>query len=184
MSPFPAAAPPLTPTVTASGGTEVSTLLAQLAAATARLDAQKQVLEEEAAPQIRHSEDRLRDVSATMEAAATSLLDGFGSLSQLVTELGALALPAEARPLLARLAEGVLDLTLHMQFQDITSQQLRYVESVLRATEAQLLCAAAEGTGQSVAGRTENAPVAFDPRASAKPSPHRQASIDALFVVK
>jgi chemotaxis regulatin CheY-phosphate phosphatase CheZ len=161
---------------------DVPSLLQRLQEATARLDAQREVLAGEAAPQLRHTEDRLRDVTAATETAATSIMDGVNELTGLVAQLGEMPLPSEAAPLVGQLTDGLFDLMVHLQFQDITSQQLRYAESVIRATECQLVTMAAEGTGEAAEQRTDrDAPCAFDPRASSKPLPNRQASIDALF---
>lgn len=161
---------------------DAATLAQMLHEATARLAAQREALCGEAAPQLRHTEDRLRDVTAATETAATSIMDGVNDLTALVGQLGEMTLPPEAAPLVGQLTDGLFDLMVHLQFQDITSQQLRYAESVLRATESQLVSMAAEGTDMVVEERTDcSAPAAFDPRASSKPMPNRQASIDALF---
>jgi chemotaxis regulatin CheY-phosphate phosphatase CheZ len=160
---------------------QIAHLVRQLHEATTQLESHRRALTGEAAPQIRHTEDRLRDVTAATETAATSILDGVTQLTELVDNLGKLSLPPEAAPIMGQLSDGLFDLMGHLQFQDITSQQLRYAESVLRATESQLITMAAEGSGTDAPERTDAAPEAFDPRASAKPAPNRQASIDALF---
>jgi chemotaxis regulatin CheY-phosphate phosphatase CheZ len=159
----------------------VAILVRQLQEATAQLESHRRALTGEAAPQIRHTEDRLRDVTEATETAATSILDGVTQLTELVDSLGKMALPSEAAPIVGQLSDGLFDLMGHLQFQDITSQQLRYAESVLRATECQLITMASEGSGIEAPERTDAAPEAFDPRASTKPAPNRQASIDALF---
>jgi chemotaxis regulatin CheY-phosphate phosphatase CheZ len=160
---------------------DIAQVADRLHAATEQLAAQRTVLAQEAAPQIRHTEDRLRDVTSATETAATSIMDGVTQLMEVLDRLAALALPPEAAPLVSQLSDGLFDLTMHLQFQDITSQQLRYAESVLRATEIRLLVLAAEGTDESAPERENAAPVAFDPRASSRRSPNRQASIDSLF---
>jgi chemotaxis regulatin CheY-phosphate phosphatase CheZ len=161
---------------------DAGTLAQLLREATTRLAAQREALFGEAAPQLRHTEDRLRDVTAATESAATSIMDGVNQLTDLVGQLGEMPLPAEATPLVGQLTDGLFELMVHLQFQDITSQQLRYAESVIRATESQLVSMAAEGTDEVVEARSDHdAPAAFDPRASSKPLPNRQASIDAFF---
>ena len=90
--------------------------------------------------QITHA--KLREVTSATESAATGILDGLDRARRLVDEMDA---DAEAhddtprgRELRERLREEVFLMSGHLQFQDITTQQLTYAASLLVDMETRL----------------------------------------------
>jgi hypothetical protein len=76
---------------------------------------------------------RLREVSSAAEAATTDMLDGLNRVVSLVEQLDAAATcsDAERHEMAASLRDEVSSLSNHLQFQDITSQQLLYLSALL-----------------------------------------------------
>jgi hypothetical protein len=90
--------------------------------------------------QITH--EKLREVTSATEVAATDILDGLDRAHGLIDEMDA---EAEAnggsprgRELRDRMRDEIFRITGHLQFQDITTQQLSYASSVLVEMEARL----------------------------------------------
>src|SRR5690348_1540955 len=72
---------------------------------------------------------RLREVSSVAEAATTDILDGLSRVVALVEQLDVAATCSDEQrhEVAASLREELSDLFNHLQFQDITSQQLLYI---------------------------------------------------------
>lgn len=128
---------------------------------------------------------RLREVSSATEIATTDILDAVARATDLAERLNH-ASDADRPQMIASLKEELGGLTNHLQFQDITAQQLSHIASLLadmRLRIAQIIAifnptAIAAAPGQPVAS-------AFDPNASAMRATagDRQAVADEIFEV-
>lgn len=79
---------------------------------------------------LRQLDSRIRDVTAATEAAATDILDSVTRAVALVERLGTAG--ADERPaVLEALDRELADVTMRLQFQDVTTQQLGQVASIL-----------------------------------------------------
>jgi chemotaxis regulatin CheY-phosphate phosphatase CheZ len=90
--------------------------------------------------QITH--EKLREVTSATEVAATDILDGLDRAHALLDEMDADAATHDGSPrgheLRGRLRDEVFLIAGHLQFQDITTQQLSYASSVLVEMESRL----------------------------------------------
>ena len=75
----------------------------------------------------------LREVSSATETATTDILDGLGRAAGLVEQLDGPSTPTDAeRHLMAALLRDELsNVVNHLQFQDITGQQLKHIGNLL-----------------------------------------------------
>ena len=151
-----------------------------------RLARSRETLERTAVTQLQNTSSRLDVISSTTERAATSLLDGLESALAMVEALA----PAEAEETRGALRDLLFDLMTHLQFQDITSQQLSHASTVLLETERSLAEIArsmelqAEDLGDeegAEAGPGAAAAASYDPAASMDAADARQALVDELF---
>lgn len=145
----------------------------------------RSMLERSAVERISHTHDKLKEVSAATELAATDILDGLERAGTIVDELDALdgqATDTPAAALRARLRDELFALVGHMQFQDITSQQLAYASSVLGELEARLssLVQVFDAGIEEPAPAPALAGVAFDPEATTRDRASRQALADDI----
>lgn len=122
---------------------------------------------------------KLREVSSATESAANQMLDGIDRATAIVDGLDACDTSTD-RAKGAQLRRGLRDelfaLVSHLQFQDITSQQLAYVGSVLDEMESRLsaLAGVFEVPLQTIP------PVAFDPNATTTDRTARQSTADEI----
>ena len=157
-----------------------------------RLRVSRGILEQSAMDKLAHMHHKLKEVSSATELAATDILDGLDRSVAMVDELDAIAeMPDSASrglELRGRMRDELFGLMVHLQFQDITTQQLAYASSVILDMEQRLVQLAsifdpnAFAMGGSLAD--SSAPVSFDPDASNSDSTDRQALADSLFTVK
>jgi len=151
----------------------------------------REEIEAHALERIRDTQDRLTDVTSTTESATLELLNGLDRSLELIDHLEAQAdgrTPAEGFRFLRR---QVSELYTHLQFQDITAQQLQGVTHSLLELETRVAAVAAlfdRALGQAPA--TERQPpaadpstahLAFNPDATMKRSRQDQAMIDEAF---
>jgi chemotaxis regulatin CheY-phosphate phosphatase CheZ len=144
------------------------------------------MLERSAVERIAQTHDKLKEVSAATEIAATDILDGLERAGGLVDELDAIdgATPdPKGVELRARLRDELFALVGHMQFQDITSQQLAYASSVLGELEARLsnLVEIFDAGLGDTAPRPPVTGGAFDPEATTRDRAARQALADDII---
>lgn len=169
-----------------------STLLRAYAEVASLLDRIKQsrgLLQEANDARLDQMNKKLSAVTSATELAATGMLDGLDRAIAVVTELEAEA--AETQDLVRHarytaLREELYGVMTHVQFQDITSQQLGYAAAVISDTERRLeqLTGIFEPFAADVSavsgGVESSAPKHFDPNAVADKS-DSQAFADALF---
>jgi chemotaxis regulatin CheY-phosphate phosphatase CheZ len=158
----------------------------------ARLRESRGVLEQGAVAKLNHMQEKLNEVSLASEMAATDILDGLERTVLMVDELDALAEDPTGAPraatVRARMREELFGLVMHLQFQDITSQQLAYASSVIVEMEQRLAQMAAifdpQALGLEAAGTAPAAAApaeVFDPNATTAHSADRQAVADEIF---
>lgn len=160
-------------------------------------------LERATIEKLHHTHDKLRDVSSATEIAATDILNGLDRANGMIDELDALATgqgEAEGRPAEVRnaLRDELFALMGHMQFQDITSQQLSYASAVLTEMEERLATIARvldlSGLGPSAlapigAAARSAAPsispsTTYDPDATTQNREERQAIADQIIAAR
>ncbi|MEO7512003.1 MAG: hypothetical protein ABIZ91_09600 [Gemmatimonadaceae bacterium] len=151
-------------------------------------------LERATVDNLKHTNDKLREVSDATESAATDILNG---LDNLTSSLDALDTCAQERPepdaraakIRGTMREELFTLVGHMQFQDITSQQLHYASAVICDMEARLaqLARVFDPAAFGAAASPEATPLAsdsantFDPHASTHNRAARQAVADEII---
>lgn len=172
---------------------ESSTLLRAYAGVASLLDRIKRsrgLLHEASDSRLNQMNGKLAAVTSATEAAATGMLDGLDRAIAVVAELEADAAETEDLVRLARytaLREELYGVMSHVQFQDITSQQLGHAAAVISDTESRLeqitrlfepfATDASQGAPEGVAS---SAPTHCDPNALADKT-DSQAFADALF---
>lgn len=167
---------------------------AEIASMLSLLQSSRDALERATGDDFRVTTEKLEEVTSATEVAATGLLDGLDRALQHVDRLEALDTSgaedaAEARTLLR---DEIFQSMGHLQFQDITSQQLRYTIAVLRNLEVRLTevrhnfdlylsgttgADAQEPAGEPSLRNTD----AFDPDATYTDASERQALADELL---
>lgn len=154
----------------------------------------RSLLERAAVEKIHSTHDKLREVSDATETAATDILNGLERANTMVDDLDAYAAEHgepddRAGTIRNTLRDELFALMGHMQFQDITSQQLNYASAVLTEMEARLANVArvfdpaAFGAAPErpvVEAVDHDAPVTFDPNASTQNRAERQKVADEI----
>ena len=157
----------------------------------------RHLLERAAVEKIQHTHDKLREVSNATETAATDILNGLDRANMMVDDLDAYAgehgePDDKASTIRGSLRDELFALMGHMQFQDITSQQLNYASAVLTEMETRL-SSIAKVFDPAVFGAVHpevapsllpTGPVTFDPNASTQNRAERQAVADEIIATK
>lgn len=131
--------------------------------------------------------DKLKQVTNATEVAATDILDGLDRAQALIDKLDAAEGDADtSRDLRNQLRDELFTATTHLQFQDITTQQLNHAAKVLVEMEERLaeVARVIDPTAHGyVPDPTRAAPDAatFDPNATIKNADERQAVADSVF---
>ncbi len=157
----------------------------------------RHLLERAAVENIQNTHDKLREVSDATETAATDILNGLDRANVMVDDLDAYAAEHgepddRASTIRNALRDELFALMGHMQFQDITSQQLNYASAVLTEMESRLAniasafdpAAAGAVPPAPFAPDDSDRPVAFDPNASTQNRAERQAMADEIVATK
>jgi len=162
------------------------------------LKASRGILEHAAMTRLKHTNEKLREVTSATEMAATGIMDGVERSLGMVSDLGQMADSsdqAESTEVRRKLEEELHGIMTLLQFQDITAQQLGYASSVLTDIEDRLVRIAQvfensglwspedkfEGKPQDAAGTGEHLPEDCDPGASTLNGESRQALADEIF---
>jgi chemotaxis regulatin CheY-phosphate phosphatase CheZ len=161
-----------------------------------RLRVSRGILEQAAMDKLAHMHDKLREVSSATEIAATDILDGLDRSVAMVDELDAAAEAPDGAvrgaEIRVRMRDELFGLMVHLQFQDITTQQLAYASSVIQDMEQRLgqLVSIFESDARPSESSPASTPsqsqegVTFDPHASNSSATDRQALADQLFTGK
>jgi hypothetical protein len=159
-----------------------------------RLRESRGVMEQAAVDRLTQMNDKLKEVSSATEVAATDILNGLDRSVAMVDELDAIADKPESATrgaeIRSQMRDELFGLMVHLQFQDITTQQLAFASSIIREIEQRL--------GQIVGVFEPNAlvtdayvastpgasgPVCFDPNATTANAADRQTMADEIFLV-
>jgi len=151
----------------------------------------RETLQRTSMAKISLTHDKLREVCSTTETAATDILNSLDRAGLLLDDLDAQAAAGhagdEGADTRAQLRDELFTVMGHMQFQDITTQQLTHASNVLAELEAQLT-EVAQIFDLEVAQPTETAAQAvrplgnaYAPSASMADPEERQALADAII---
>lgn len=160
-----------------------------------KLSESRGVLEQAAIERLQHMDGKLHEVSCATEVATTDILDGLGRAVDLVEKMAGAEPTGPNEQLAASLREELYGAMVHLQFQDITTQQLNHLSHLMldmreRLTQvvaifAPYAAALTATNGSSIAPDAtlvDAAAVgAFDPHATVAPSADRQAIADEIF---
>ncbi|HEY4219205.1 MAG TPA: hypothetical protein VGM67_18810 [Gemmatimonadaceae bacterium] len=130
---------------------------------------------------------RLREVSSATETAATDILDGLGRTVDLIEQLDVTTELADAdrHRMLASVRDELSGVVNHLQFQDITSQQLGHVASLLADMRGRINQIVTIFTNPEMPFVPDDvARGSFDPNATTAPSGDRQAVADEIFAIR
>lgn len=147
----------------------------------------RSVLERSTMDKFQHMNEKLREVSSATEVAATDILDGVDRALALVDRLDTAEEDGERADGFAELRNELFGVMGCLQFQDITAQQLSYASAVLVEMEGRLAELAAIfdpaelGLPSPAPGSLSQPPLAFDPAATTRGAPERQALVDEIF---
>jgi hypothetical protein len=146
------------------------------------------VLQQTAVEKLHLTNEKLRAVSSATEVAATDIMDGIDRAIAMVDELDAPADPERHADVRNALRDELFGVMSHLQFQDITTQQLSHASSTLVEMETRLVqLARMFDPGQFGMEAPAQAPtaealgVAYDPGATTQDADLRQAMADAIF---
>jgi chemotaxis regulatin CheY-phosphate phosphatase CheZ len=147
-----------------------------------RLLASHQVLEESGAQKLQHTNVKLLEVSSATESAAMDIMDGVGRALELVDRLEAEQSPSGTS---GQLRDELFEIMNHLQFQDVTTQQLQYTSTLLQELESELIgfVHRLEIIGEGDIPPAAEAPgeITYNPLASMRDASSRQAAADALL---
>jgi hypothetical protein len=176
--------PTVLPTVLQRASAEILGVLGSL-------QQSRSTLEQATVEKLQHTPQQLREVISAAEVAATDILDALDRAEKMLNELDEETDGQSARSIAIRgtLREEIFGMMGALQFQDITTQQLRYASGVLvemeqRLTEiARLFDAQAvpePGAVAALFGTRDPAP--SDLETTTSDGNRRQALADAIFV--
>ena len=155
------------------------------------LRAGQQVLQRAAVEKLHHTNTKLHEISSATESATTDIMDGLDRAFLLVDQLDGEDVSPRGAEIGAQLRDELFAVMNHLQFQDITSQQLDHASSIIQDMEQYLdefvvlfdLPTIGAIAGQPVGPqRPELRP--FDPCATTLDAESRQAMVDELLTVK
>lgn len=150
----------------------------------------REAIQAHAVEQIRETKDKLSSVTTTTESATLELMNGLDRSLELVDSLESQSGGSASADGFQEIRQQLSALYHHLQFQDITAQQLQGVTHSLVELESRVAGVAAlfdRALGQGgrplpVAGSTgSSAHLAFNPDATMKRSQADQATIDEAF---
>jgi len=163
----------------------------------ASLRQSRSVLENSTVGKIQQTHEKLREVSDATETVDTDILNGLERATSMVDILDGYAAEHSEPDDRAAIIRGTLRdelvaLVGHLQFQNITSQQLKYASSVLTDIEARLaqIATVFDPSDCGLAPLAQPAatapigPVTFDLNASTQNRAERQAKVDEVMMGK
>lgn len=155
------------------------------------LRAGQQVLQCAAVEKLQHTNAKLHEVSSATETATTGIMDGIDRTFVLVDQLDGEGVGPRGSEIGAQIRDELFAVMTHLQFQDITSQQLDHASSIIQEMEQYLdefvVLFDMPGLGKlpgSQAGASLCDLRAFDPCATTLEAEKRQAMVDELLTVR
>jgi chemotaxis regulatin CheY-phosphate phosphatase CheZ len=153
----------------------------------------REAIQSYAADRINRSQARLNEVSSATESATLELMNGIDRALAIIDELGREEQPADDTTApINTLRDELNQLFGHLQFQDITAQQIAGVAAALEEIERQVHAVALLFDQHEIAGMVAATPAApappvstetltYNADASFDRSIHRQAQADQAF---
>lgn len=147
----------------------------------------KTQLQSAAVERLQHTHSKLEEVNSTTESAATGILDSLDRAQGFLDTLDGddPDKTGRAAELRDAMRNELFAITEALQFQDITSQQIRYAANVLVELEEKLLTVLhlidVTGFDDSHAALHESGEGTYDPNATAKDREKRQHVADEVF---
>ena len=185
----------VTAAITAAGFADVPELLSRASLIINKmlesLRAGQQVLQRSAVEKLHHTNTKLHEISTATESATTDIMDGLDRAFLLVDQLDGEGVGPRGAEIGGQLRDELFAVMTHLQFQDITSQQLDHASSIIQDMEHYLdefVVLFDLPTIGTIAGhapaphRSELRP--FDPCATTLDAEKRQAMVDELLTVK
>ena len=183
------------PTITAAGFADVPELLSRASLIINKmlesLKAGQQVLQRAAVEKLHHTNTKLHEISSATESAATDIMDGLDRAFLLVDQLDGEDVGPRGSEIGGQLRDELFAVMTHLQFQDITSQQLDHASSIIQDMEHYLdefVVLFDLPTIGAIAGQQPLAPRSelrsFDPCATTLDAEQRQAMVDEILTVK
>ena len=156
-----------------------------------RMNESHSVLEQATIDKLHHMHGKLSEVSSATEVATTDILNGLSRGVDLVDRiLGDEGAVTQTRnEVLGALREELYGVMVHLQFQDITSQQLGYVSSLLLEMKTRMnelvkvFAPYAIASAATPPKQPDTTVGAFDPNATTSDATARQAVADEVFEV-
>lgn len=148
----------------------------------------QQALQRRAVEKLHHTNAKLHEVNSATESAATDIMDGLDRAFLLIDELEGDGVSPRGAEIGAKLRDELFGVMTHLQFQDITSQQLNHASSIIQDMETHLDEFAAMFDLQTIGKVSEPDParherLTFDPCATTRDAERRQALVDELLTV-
>jgi hypothetical protein len=139
------------------------------------------MLDKEGLDRLEQMRGRLREISNATETATTDILDTVTRAIAMVERLDG-SNAADRDKLVTSLKEELNGVSQHLQFQDITAQQLGHLASLIadmrhRITHVVTMFAQPDAAPEPAGG-------VYDPNASTAPSAEGQAVADEIFAVR
>lgn len=153
-----------------------------------RLRESRGALRRAAVEKLHHTSEKLQLVTSATEVAATDIMDSVDKALGLVDDLenrtGGDA-SDEANALRAAIRDELYAVMTHLQFQDITTQQISHASAMLGEMEQRLATLSHVFDPRTLGFPVDDEPTVasttFDPQASIDGQPERQALVDEIF---
>ena len=179
---FPSSAVAHLPTVLLLAYAEIQAVLRSLRES-------RDALDHAAVQKLQHTSAKLLEVSSATEVAATGILDSLDRATAMVDELDTIEMTGapHAAEVRGRLRDELFQSISCLQFQDITTQQLRHASSMLAEMEermarlAQALAPSSLGGAPAAAPRAHVPRTDFDPGATLADAEARQSLANDIF---
>jgi len=154
----------------------------EISAALGGIRQTREAIQAHAVQRLHDSHDKLKEVSSTTESATMEMMNGLDRTLALIDDLERQADSASPAPAFNTLRGEVNQMFNHLQFQDITAQQLQGVTHLLIDVESRIDSVAAmfgQAIGEAAPASSES--LSYNPDATVKNTAARQAMIDEAF---
>lgn len=160
---------------------------AELARAQQAIREVREAIQSYSIDRLRDTHARLSEVSSTTETAAMEMLNGLDRTLAMIDQLESGSRDAAPKTMCEALRNEVNQLYGHLQFQDIIAQKLHGVSALLVEVEQRVDAVANVFDDPLEAGAPKSAgpklpeAISYNPDASMRDTPQRQAMVDAAF---
>lgn len=146
----------------------------------------RDIIQRTAVQKLQFTEAKLNEISDATESAAFDMLDGLDRALVLVDRFEQEALEGKTSRVAPELREEIYNVIGHLQFQDITSQQLNHASSILHEMESHLssfvrLFGTDGALEPAESAAANNGVINFDTTATVSNAADRQELVDQLI---